>query len=71
MAIIKETYPLLGMECASCIRQIEANLGKTDGVKSATVNLATEKIIIEYDNEKIDVKKLEKILGNLGYELIA
>ncbi|MDN5794847.1 MAG: cadmium-translocating P-type ATPase [Intrasporangium sp.] len=32
-----------GMTCASCSARIERKLGKVDGVRSATVNLATEK----------------------------
>jgi len=70
MALVKETYPLLGMECASCIRKIESILKRTEGIKDASANLATEKVTVEYDNEKIDIKRLEEILKSLGYELI-
>jgi Cu+-exporting ATPase len=70
MSIVKETYPVLGMECASCVRKIELVLTKTDGIKDASANLASEKITVEYDNEKINVKKLEEILKSMGYELI-
>jgi Cu+-exporting ATPase len=70
MARVKETYPVLGITCASCVRKIETVLNKTDGVIEANVNFATEKVTIEYDNEKLDLDKIEKIIKNIGYELI-
>jgi Cu+-exporting ATPase len=45
-------------------------LNKTDGVIEANVNFATEKVTIEYDNEKLDLDKIEKIIKSIGYELI-
>ena len=70
MARVKETYPVLGMTCASCVRKIETVLGKTEGISEASVNFASEKVTIEYDNDKIDLDKIEKIIKSLGYELI-
>ena len=70
MTRVKETYPVLGMTCASCVRKIETVLNKTDGVIEANVNFATEKVTIEYDNEKLDLDKIEKIIKSIGYELI-
>ena len=70
MAVVKETYPVLGVTCASCVRKIETVLGKTSGVVSAAVNFATEKVTIEYDTDKVGLDELEKIIKNIGYELI-
>jgi Cu+-exporting ATPase len=70
MAKVKETYPVLGMTCASCVRKIETVLGKTEGIVEALVNFASEKVTIEYDNDKIDLDKIEKIIKGLGYELV-
>ena len=70
MARIKETYPVLGMSCASCVRKIESVLGKTDGVVNAAVNFATEKLTIEYEDDKLNLGELQKIIKSIGYELI-
>jgi len=43
------TFAIGGMTCASCSAVIEKVLGKTDGVSSAVVNLATEKLAVTYD----------------------
>lgn len=70
MARVKETYPVLGMTCASCVRKIETVLNKTNGVTKATVNFATEKVTIEYDNDKLNLDEIKKIIKSIGYELI-
>jgi copper chaperone CopZ len=70
MPSVKETYPVIGMSCASCVRKIETVLNKTEGVIEASVNFATEKLTIEYDNSRIDLKKIEEIIKSIGYELI-
>ena len=70
MTKVKETYPVIGMECASCVRKIESILGKTDGIESANINFASEKVTIEYDNEKVDPEKISEIVKSIGYELI-
>ena len=38
--------PITGMTCASCVRNVERALTKTDGVDQAAVNLATERASI-------------------------
>jgi copper chaperone CopZ len=70
MTTVKESYPVIGMECASCVKKIEDILKKTKGVISAYANLASEKVTIEYDEETIDKTKLSEILSQIGYELI-
>lgn len=70
MARVKETYPVLGMTCASCVRKIETVLNKTNGVTEAAVNFATEKVTIEYDNDKLNLDEIKKIIKSIGYELI-
>ena len=70
MATVKETYPVIGMSCASCVKKIETVLNKTEGVIEANVNFASEKVTIEYDDEVIDMDKMADIIKSIGYELI-
>jgi len=67
----KETYPIIGVECASCVKKIETTLSNTDGVKNAFVNLASEKLTIEYDENKVSLDEISKKVKKLGYELIS
>jgi copper chaperone CopZ len=70
MTTIKETYPVIGMSCASCVKNVETVLSKTEGVVDANVNFASEKVTIEYDDEIISIDKLSDIVKSRGYELI-
>jgi len=70
VAILKESYPVLGIECASCVKKIESVLNKAEGVTNANVNFASEKLLIEYDDEKISLSDLANILKKIGYDLI-
>jgi len=56
------------MTCADCVRRIEESLRRTPGVHQAAVNFASEKALIEYDDDAIDVKALQDKVRDLGYE---
>ncbi|MBM3301973.1 MAG: heavy-metal-associated domain-containing protein, partial [Deltaproteobacteria bacterium] len=49
MRSVKETINIRGMSCAACVRRVERGLASVAGVTTASVNLATEKALIEYD----------------------
>ncbi len=59
-----------GMSCINCAHAIEKALSKLNGVKSATVNLAAEKAIIEYDPDTVDQKTIENTITDTGYQVI-
>ncbi|MGB9707025.1 MAG: heavy metal translocating P-type ATPase [Microgenomates group bacterium] len=58
-----------GMHCASCARTIEKALLKVEGVKSAVVNFAAEKVTVEWDEGKVGVEEMAEAVKNVGYEL--
>ncbi len=70
MAEIKQTYPIKGMHCASCVRLIEKSLSRTPGVKEASVNLATEKATVTYDDVKCSPSQIAAAVSNVGYTAI-
>jgi P-type Cu+ transporter len=57
-----------GMTCASCVNRIERTLKKDVGVLSASVNLATEKAKIDYEDTLLDASKLISLVAKAGYE---
>ena len=61
------TFAVGGMTCASCSAVIEKVLGKTDGVSSAVVNLATEKLSVTYDPAVIDSAGISAKVKSAGY----
>lgn len=70
MAEVKKTYPIKGMHCASCVGVIERSLSKTPGIKTATVNLATEKATVTYDDLKCTPDQIAWAVANVGYTAI-
>lgn len=63
----KETLRLEGMHCASCVRLIEKSLAKLPGVSGATVNLATEKATVRYDEAACSVLDMKRAVESVGY----
>jgi Cu+-exporting ATPase len=59
-----------GMHCATCVQTIEKRLPKLKGVIYATVNLAAEKAIIDYDPNVTDQKAIEDAISEVGYRVI-
>ena len=66
-----KSFAIEGMTCASCVQTVEKAAKKVRGVTQASVNLATEKLSIEYDEPTFSVENLQKAVDNSGYELIA
>ncbi|HEY3196893.1 MAG TPA: heavy metal translocating P-type ATPase [Nitrospirales bacterium] len=62
------TIPIEGMSCASCVAKIERGLAAVPGVKSASVNLATEKATVHYRPGVADPVTIEQAIRRLGYQ---
>ncbi|MGW2230821.1 heavy metal translocating P-type ATPase [Streptomyces formicae] len=60
-----------GMTCASCSSRIEKKLNRLEGVTAASVNLATEKAKVSYDEGAegggVEVAQLIALVEKLGY----
>ncbi|WP_297336343.1 heavy metal translocating P-type ATPase [Algoriphagus sp.] len=67
--IQKRNFPVTGMTCAACASSVETILSYTPGVKSATVNFASNSVWVEYD-ETLSPMDLDKALQDVGYGLI-
>ncbi|AFM01418.1 MULTISPECIES: heavy metal translocating P-type ATPase [Desulfitobacterium] len=58
---------ITGMTCANCALTIEKGMAKLPGVKSATVNFASEKLSLDYDPSLLDEKTILEKVKDLGY----
>ncbi|MCB0743679.1 MAG: copper-translocating P-type ATPase, partial [Ignavibacteriae bacterium] len=69
--MVKQTFPIVGMHCAACKALIEKMVNKLDGVLDVSVNYASEKMVIEYDENSVSLDDLKKAVASAGsYELI-
>src|SRR6266704_3645867 len=60
--------PVEGMSCASCAATIQEALSNAPGVASATVNYATAKAAVEYDDSQTRVSDLIRTVRGAGYD---
>ena len=63
------SLPVTGMTCANCSLTVERNLNRLDGVKEATVNLATEKAAVTYDSSVVREGQLLALIRDIGYDV--
>lgn len=56
-----------GMTCSGCSAGLEKYLNKQDGIFSASVNLVLATVKIEYDENFLDVNKLNKFIEEAGF----
>ena len=50
--IQKETFPVLGMSCASCAARVDKTLNCQPGVQEACVNYASATVQVTYDTDE-------------------
>lgn len=67
---IKNTYPVLGMSCASCAARVDKTLNGLPGVYQATVNYATAVAQVEYNPEVCSDATLQAAVQDAGYDLL-
>ncbi len=62
-------YKINGMTCALCSASIEACLEKLDGIQSVSVGYASEKAVLEYDDEIITPDQIAQKIRQLGFAI--
>ena len=62
---MRETLKITGMSCAACAARVEKSVGKMDGVVSCAVNIATERMTVEFAETSLD--EIKSAVVKLGY----
>lgn len=70
VSTVKNTFPVLGMTCASCAGSAESIVKYQKGVINASVNFATGNLTVEYLPNMTDAIKLQKAVQSIGYDLL-
>ncbi len=66
---MNEIFVVEGMTCSSCAMTVEKALKETSGIRDVSVNLATEKVFVNYDSKRIEFNDIKNIIEKLGYEV--
>ncbi|MEI4832194.1 heavy metal translocating P-type ATPase [Bacillus sp. FJAT-53711] len=64
----KVTFDIEGMTCAACANRIEKVLNKMEGVSHATVNLATNSAVVEYNEGLVSTENILEKIKKIGYK---
>ena len=67
---VKNSFPVLGMTCASCAGSAQSIVSFEPGVVDASVNFATGNLTVEYLPNMTDPAKLQKAVQSVGYDLL-
>lgn len=61
---MKKKFILDGLDCANCAAKMEQAINELDGVRKATVNFMTTKLVIDGEEEKMPtiLAEAEKIV---------
>lgn len=64
---IQKSFIIEGMSCASCSQTVENAVKHLSGVEQATVNLATEKLLVVYDPTLLTAGEIITAVSDAGY----
>lgn len=67
---VKNSFPVLGMTCASCAGSAESIVTHAPGVVNASVNFATGNLTVEYLPNMTDALSLQKAVQEVGFDLL-
>ena len=66
----QKVYSIEGMTCASCAQTVEKVTSKLPGMTEASVNLATEKLSVTYDDSVLNEDEIIKAVDEAGYQVV-
>lgn len=69
---MKKSYRLIGLDCANCAAKMERKIQKLAGVKEASVNFMTTKMILEVDDslEESVFEEVTKIIKSIEPDVL-
>lgn len=68
--VIKDTFPVEGMTCASCANSIESMLKASEGVMDANVNFAGKTVQIAYAPDVTNPTQLRSTVQEIGFDIL-
>ncbi len=65
--MMKKKFILNGLGCANCAAKMEKAINELEGVKEATVNFMTQKLVIEGEDDQMPsiIQSAEKIVKKI------
>lgn len=64
------TLKVKGMHCASCSTLIDKLVGQEPGVTAIKTSYGAERTIIDFDESKTSLERIDGLINKLGYDLV-
>ena len=64
---MEKKFDVSGMTCSSCVANVTKAVEKLDGVSGANVNLMTNSMKVNFDENIVDDEKIIKAVEKIGY----
>lgn len=61
---MKVKFKITGIDCANCAAELENKLQKVEGMESCSISFITEKMVLEFPDEKEEeiMEKVKKVI---------
>jgi len=63
-----EKFDVTGMTCASCVAHVEKSVSKLTGIRSVNVNLLTNSMSVNFNENNLTTLSIENAVEEAGYE---
>ncbi len=64
---LKKKFNVYGMTCSACSSHVEKAVSETSGVNSVSVNLLTNSMVVDFDDNILDVSGIIRKVEQAGY----
>lgn len=51
---MRKSFKMQDLECANCAAKMERDIGRIDGVNSASISFMTQKLVLDADEARFD-----------------
>ncbi|MFB3160505.1 copper chaperone CopZ [Neobacillus sp. 179-J 1A1 HS] len=65
----KVTLNVQGMSCDHCVKAVEGSVGELNGVSTVKVNLKSNTVDVEYNNQEVSLDKIKETIDDQGYDV--
>ena len=63
----KSTFDISGMSCSACSARVEKAVSKLDGASQVNVNLLSQKMTLDIDQDKLSEEEVIQAVEKAGY----
>lgn len=68
--MVKKKFKIIDMHCTSCAINIDFDLEDAAGIKQSKTSYAAAVCEVEFDEEKLSVQQIVKVIQKAGYSAI-